>query len=170
MNNIGVMAMPADFPYRDVFLKGKPRHDRFDRFSARHPKMPAGRRAKIFAPFDALKGFSEAIAAKDALYVERKELNEEDRRELDRRLRLLKRLARNSRTARDNDVVVTVTCFVPCPDENNEAFGRRGSYCEITGVCRGIDEIGGSILIDRNRIALEDVLCIEGEDGVFREA
>ena len=79
MSSIGVMAMPADFRYRDVFLKGKPQHDRFDLFRIRHPSMDVGRRAKIFSPFDALKGFNEAIASKDVLYRERVELSDEDR-------------------------------------------------------------------------------------------
>ena len=61
MSAIGVMAMPADFRYRDVFLKGKPQHDRYDLFRIKHPRMATGRRAKIFSPFDALKGFSEAV-------------------------------------------------------------------------------------------------------------
>ncbi len=55
------MAMPPGFKYRDVFLKGKPRHECLDPFRIRHPSMDPGRRAKIFAPFDALKGFDEAI-------------------------------------------------------------------------------------------------------------
>lgn len=58
----GAMNMPAAFPYREVFFRGKPRHDRDDAFRIRHPQMDPGRRAKIFAPFDALKGFDEAIA------------------------------------------------------------------------------------------------------------
>ena len=49
------------------FLKGKPQHDRDDPFRIRHPKMPCDKRAKIFSPFDALKGFSEALAAQEAL-------------------------------------------------------------------------------------------------------
>ena len=65
MRKTGKKAMPADFRYREVFLKGKPQHDRFDPFRIRHPIMDRGRRAKIFAPFDALRGFREAIAAKD---------------------------------------------------------------------------------------------------------
>ncbi len=65
MRKAGKKAMPADFRYREVFLKGKPQHDRFDPFRIRHPSMDRGRRAKIFAPFDALRGFREAIAAKD---------------------------------------------------------------------------------------------------------
>ena len=64
MDAIGVMPIPADFRYLNVFLKGKPQHDRFDPFRVRHPRMDVGHRAKIFAPFDALKGFSEAIASK----------------------------------------------------------------------------------------------------------
>lgn len=63
MNTVGVMAMPVNFRYRDVFLKGRPRHDRYDPFRIRHPRMDRRKRAKIFAPFDALKGFSEAVAA-----------------------------------------------------------------------------------------------------------
>ena len=53
--------MPAGFRYRDVFLKGRPQHDRFDSFRIRHPQMDVGKRAKIFAPFDALEGFSDAL-------------------------------------------------------------------------------------------------------------
>ena len=66
MRAVGVMAMPGNFRYRDVFLKGKPRHDRYDPFRIRHPRMDRGKRAKIFAPFDALKGFREAVAAEEA--------------------------------------------------------------------------------------------------------
>jgi len=67
MNPIGVMPMPDNFRYRTVYLKGKPQHDRFDAFRLRHPLMQRGRRAKIFAPFDALKGFGDALASQGAL-------------------------------------------------------------------------------------------------------
>lgn len=60
---VGSMHMPADFPHRDLFLKGRPQHDPLSLFRIRHPRMPCSRRAKIFAPFDALKGFSEMIGA-----------------------------------------------------------------------------------------------------------
>ena len=79
MSAIGAMAMPQDFRYRDVFLRGKPQHDRFDMFRVKHPSMDCGRRAKIFSPFDALKGFNEAIASKDIIYNDRTELTDEDR-------------------------------------------------------------------------------------------
>ena len=62
MYAIGMMAMPADFRYREVFLKGRPKHDRLDAFRIRHPQMDVGKRAKIFAPFDALSGLHERLA------------------------------------------------------------------------------------------------------------
>ena len=63
---LGEMPMPADFAYRDVLRKGRPRHDApYDAFSVRHPAMDPGRRAKLFAPFDALAGFREQIAAQE---------------------------------------------------------------------------------------------------------
>ena len=56
--------IPSDFKYKDVFLKGRPVHNANDSFSSRHPPMPAERWAKIFNPFDALKGFREAIESR----------------------------------------------------------------------------------------------------------
>ena len=45
--------------------RGRPRHGAGDEFRLRHPAMDVGHRAKIFAPFDALAGFRDAIAADD---------------------------------------------------------------------------------------------------------
>ncbi len=39
--------------------------------------MPPSKRAKIFAPFDALKGLTEAIAAKEKISIPKKELSED---------------------------------------------------------------------------------------------
>ena len=55
--------IPENFKYRDVFLKGKPCHDKHSTFYAKHPPMPPSRWAKIFSPFDALRGFSDAITS-----------------------------------------------------------------------------------------------------------
>ena len=49
--------------YRKVYERGKPKHTPVDDFSIRHPAMDLSRRAKIFSPFDALKGFNEEIAS-----------------------------------------------------------------------------------------------------------
>ena len=170
MSSIGVMAMPANFRYREVFLKGRPRHDRYDPFRIRHPSMDRGHRAKIFAPFDALKGFNEAVSAKDVLYEDRIELLQEDTEELSRRLNILHNLTFNGRMARANRVQVTVTYYEPCNDENHEAFGLRGQYKTITGICWNVDaEVGQTILIDRAKIPLRNVLKIEASGDIFRK-
>ena len=46
--------------YNDIIDKERPQHNGDD-FEARHPKMTLENRAKIFAPFAALKGYEEAI-------------------------------------------------------------------------------------------------------------
>ena len=39
-----------------------------DAFAAKHPRMHREKRAKQFAPFDALSGFSESIEEKNHIY------------------------------------------------------------------------------------------------------
>ena len=169
MSTIGVMAMPANFRYREVFLKGRPRHDRYDPFRIRHPSMDRGRRAKIFSPFDALKGFNEAVAAKDVLYENRIELLQEDSEELSRRLNILHNLTFNSRMARENRVQVSVTYYEPCSDKNNEAYGLKGQYKTITGICWNVDaEVEHTILVGNAKLPLEDVLKIKSQGDIFR--
>lgn len=139
MNTKDNRKIPADFRYRDVYIKGKPRHDTYDPFRVRHPVMDRGRRAKIFAPFDALRGFGDAVAAKDILYEERRILSQEDAQELGRRLAILHRLTASSRLAKANRVEVTITYYEPCKDENHEYYGLRGRYQTVTGICRRVD-------------------------------
>jgi len=52
----------SSFRYRHVLEKGPTRHDAYDFFTIRHPPMDLTRRAKIFSPFDALKGFHDELA------------------------------------------------------------------------------------------------------------
>ena len=54
------MLRDATEEYKDIIDKERPKHDG-DEFEARHPKMTRENRAKIFAPFAALKGYEEAI-------------------------------------------------------------------------------------------------------------
>ena len=169
MSAIGVMAMPTDFRYRGVFLKGKPQHDRCDPFRIRHPRMNTGHRAKIFAPFDALKGFNEAVSAKEVLYENRIALSPEDAAELDRRLTILHNLTYNSRMARANRVQVSVTYYQPCQDPNHDDYGLRGQYHTITGICWNVDaEVSRTITVDRLKLSLDDVLRIDALDDVFQ--
>ena len=50
--------------YSLALSRDRPSHDR-DAFSRRHPKMSLQNRAKIFAPFDALRGYKELIKASE---------------------------------------------------------------------------------------------------------
>ncbi len=168
MGQIGTMAMPADFRYREVFMKGKPKHERYDRFRIKHPGMDRGHRAKIFAPFDALKGFGDAVTSKDILYEYRTELTPEDSEELARRLSVLHNLTYNSRMARANRVQVSVTYYIPCTDENNDACGLRGQYMTITGICLNVDaETEQTIRVDGTKIPLENILAVEASGNIF---
>ena len=58
---LGFMPMPEDFRYQETARRGKPRHPIDDAFWQRHPKMKTEKRAKIFSPFDALKGLREEM-------------------------------------------------------------------------------------------------------------
>lgn len=53
------------------------------------PKMSMSNRAKQFVPFDALKGFQEALRKKEKMPVPRKELAEEKAEELNEKLKRL---------------------------------------------------------------------------------
>ena len=86
--------------------------------------MDVGRRAKIFSPFDALKGFNEAIASKDILYRDRIELNEADQNELDHRLQILKGMTYNGRMARANRIKVTVALSLHSWQLNGQLLAR----------------------------------------------
>ncbi len=164
MTAIGVMPMPEDFKYAGVLRKGKPQHDFYDAFRIRHPRMAVGKRAKIFSAFDALKGFSEAICARETVYTERIEPDREALAELDRRLAILHGLTANGRLARENRVSVEVTFFEPCAD----GPGDLGRYRTVRGVCRGVGQAPcRAICVDGTSIALEDVLRIENPNGLF---
>ena len=154
---LGYMPVPADFKYADVLRRGKPVHGQRDIFSIKHPTMSLGKRAKIFSPFDALKGFSEAVEAKDELYVERAELCEDKCDELDRKLAELQEMVTNSSAARENNVIVTVTHFVCCFDKNNSAYGHRGQYVSTQGVLSGIDTVRQTMTVGGEKIIFGDI-------------
>ncbi len=167
MSTVGRMDLPPDFKYLGVFLRGRPVHPASDAFARRHPAMDRVRRAKIFSSFDALKGFDDAVRAKDVLYIDRPEPDEDARGEIDRRLGILGTLSRRGRTAAEKHPVITVTCFVPCRDENSFAFGYRGQRARFTGPCRRIDtDETRTVTVGRNVIPIGDILSVDG-DGLF---
>ncbi|MBO6298826.1 MAG: hypothetical protein J6N53_08260, partial [Lachnospiraceae bacterium] len=150
--------LPVGFKYVTAFMAGRPIHTD-DRFSIKHPKMDRGKRAKIFAPFDALDGYSESIDGKNIEYVERIELEDYEKSRLDHRFRVLHDLTRNGRMARTNRVTVSVKYYVPCMDEENFAFLRRGSYVTETGICWKVDaDVTRTMLVGETEIPLDDVI------------
>ena len=164
---VGYMPMPPDFRYRSVFLKGKPRHGEWDPFALRHPAMDRGRRAKIFSPFDALKGFSEAVAAKDILYVPRPQQDEEEMAELNRRLCILAERTRRCRRAGEKGPEVRAAYFVPCADRNHPAWKCRGQIVTAAGSCLRVDGgPGRRLIVGETTIRFEDLISLEGE-GLF---
>ena len=163
--------LPTGFKYKAAFLSGRPQHSRFDDFSRIHPRMDRGKRAKIFAPFDALDGYSESIDSKNVEYVERIELEEADRIELNRRLQILRALTYNSKLARANQVKVSVRYYSPCTDQHRFAWQMLGQYVTSTGICWKVDpDVDGTIKIDEAVIPLADVAEITASDeSLFRK-
>lgn len=165
---IGYMPMPAGFPYADVYKRGRPRHGipgkpaTYDTFFIKHPPMENSRRAKIFAPFDALRGFNDAVAAKRVLYEDRRELTEKETEDLDRKISILQELADSSRRSGERPPKVCITYFQPCEDPENDAFGKKGTYETLTGSLRKVDPLRRKILLDTGEAAFSSILKIEG--------
>ena len=140
MNKL-LMATLLETEYLRALSCGRPKHGRCDDSSLKHPRMLLSQRAKIFSPFAALKGFEDAIDEKVQVYVEKRELNDEEQEALETALSRLHDLTANLRAAKENRITATVTWFVPCADENHEAYGRGGSYERYTGTVWKIDPI-----------------------------
>ena len=157
---VGYMPMPAEFPYRALFLHGRPQHKKYDDFWRKHPPMDRTHRAKIFSAFDALAGFDSWIASKETLYCDRRHLSEEEREDLDQKLVLLEQLTRTGKAARKNRPQVTVQYFSPCLDENSFAYGTGGTYETVSGICQKVDAVFGTITIDDQRIPIDDIVSI----------
>ena len=65
--NCSLIKVDLSFPYLQVLMQGRPRHDKD---SLKHPPMDLVHRAKIFAPFDALAGYSKKIEEADRSFDE----------------------------------------------------------------------------------------------------
>ena len=158
---IGAMAMPADFKYRSVFLKGKPQHIKYDDFWIKHPPMPPSHWAKIYAPFDALAGFDEAISGKEIRYCERKSLSEGEMEELNHKLYSLTTKTKSQLNSLTDRPAATITCFSPCTDINSEWYGTGGQYKTVSGIVSRVDPvITRSITVNDQTIWFEDIISI----------
>ncbi len=165
--------IPQDFKYRSVLLRGKPSHGKYDSFRIRHPLMSTARRAKIFAPFDALAGFDEAIAGKEIRYEKKRQLSEEALALLDQQITLLRTLTQKSRRNAYPPAAATVFYYVPCTDPCHEAFQIMGRYENYSGIVHRVDIYQRLLLIGDRKIPLDDICTITPEcrpDTVFSKA
>lgn len=150
------LSVITDDEYESLSRRGRPQHQG-DYFSLRHPAMPAGKRAKIFAPFAALTGFSEEIAGREKLYEVRPEKDEEAVAALDISLRLLQERIRYHPLAE-------VVFFQPCEDRNHEAYGILGSRETIAGPVQEMDVIRRFLRIGGRVIPFDDLLTVQLAD------
>ena len=159
MNNPKGIKIPKGFRYSEVLRRGKPVHEKFDSFSIKHPSMPLEKRAKIFAPFDALKGFNEAISSKDVIYEYRKTLSDEDMRILDQKLCMLRQLIINSKASRAGSIPVEVTYFRLSEDPDTQE--AKGSYLTDSGILKKVDVFSRMLILnDDIRIPIDDIISI----------
>ena len=84
--------------------------------------------------------------------------NDEEQENLNRVLIQLYNLTRNSHLAKEYLIIATVTNFIPCEDENHEAYGRLGTYEKITGTVWNIDPVLRKVIrIGDNVIDFADI-------------
>ena len=98
-----------------------------------------------------MKGFEEAIDEKVQVYVKKRDLNDEEQEVLETALFRHHELTKNLRMAKENRVTAAVTFFIPCVDENYEAYGCGGSYERYTGTVWKVDPIltKSLLIVDR---------------------
>lgn len=109
---------------------------------ANRPKMDRAERAKQFMPFAALKGYQDALREKEKVTVDRIELSEYAREELDRKLRQIHR----------NDMATVI-------------YYREGEYLKITGMVARLDITARILRIVNTKIAFEDIYDILIEEA-----
>lgn len=101
--------------------------------------MPASVRAKQFAPFSALKGLDEAIAAKEKIVVPRRELSEDMISEINKKLCVL-----------EKGVVVTVVYYGT----------YEQNYLQLTGPVARIDNFWHTLQIGNVEIGFSEIMDI----------
>lgn len=97
-------------------------------------KMDRANRAKQFMPFDALKGLREAVAEKERIIVPKRNLSEEQKEELDWKLKQLQK----------KDIITA-------------EFFQNGEYVQVTGMVTEIDNARRTLEIVNTKISFNDI-------------
>ena len=94
-------------------------------------------RAKIFAPFDALKGFKEALKEKEKIVVEKRIISQEEKEKIGNILKEIKK----------NDMVEII-------------YFNNGEYIKVKGIVSKIDFVYLKITIVTTKIDFNDIYKI----------
>ena len=95
-------------------------------------------RAVQFQPFDALKGFKEALKEVERIHEEKKTLSEDSFKELDNTLKSLKR-----------GDIITIEYYYDL------------TYLELTGTIRKIDSLNRKLYLSQSIISFDDIVAIK---------
>jgi len=104
----------------------------------RYGRMSPAERAKQFMPFAALKGYEEALRQKEKIIVEKIELSEEMKEELDRQFGKIKQ----------NDIVTVI-------------YYEKEEYLQTTGMVAKIDTDARIIKVVNHKIEFDNIYRIE---------
>ncbi len=102
------------------------------------PPMDRANRAKQFMPFDALKGFQEALAEKERMIVSRKELPEDWKEALNEKL-----------------------CHIQEMDLVMAEYYQNGEYSKVTGRVSKIDRNSRMLNIGHTQIPFHDLADLD---------
>lgn len=105
-----------------------------------YPKMDKSNRAKQFMPFDALKGLREALLEMERIVVSKRELSEEQKDEIDKKL-----------------------CRIQKQDIVMAEYFQNGEYVQVTGVVSNIDKTNRILEIENVRIPFDDISDLQIE-------
>ena len=100
-------------------------------------------RAKQFIPFSALKGYEDALRAKEKVVVPKIELSDEKKEELNRKLQQIQK----------NDMITVV-------------YFHQNEYLEMEGMVSRIDKDARILKVVNTRIAFSDIYDLWGANIV----
>ncbi len=133
--------------YADIIHLERPNDEAVFR---KHPRMPLAERAKIFAPFAALRGHSDRLALEDGKLLRQKklELSEGEAEILSDKLAQVRK-----------HMTLRVIYFIP------DAPGSdMGCYTQITGTVNAFDPVLRTMRIEDTDISFENLADLSGED------
>ena len=112
------------------------------------PKMPIKERAKIFAPFDALRGFRELLATEEVVYEDRIEPSED-------------MIINLSNTINELEVGMMI--------EVKYYVSDLKCYKKMIGIFTKIDKVYKKITVVKTKINIEDIIDIKIIENTLSE-